>query len=303
MNIVLATDNNFVQHCCVTLTSILYNNNDVDLYIITDGLTVENERLLESQTKKMNGKFHLALVDKSIISKFPMPKTGLNEHISLATYYRLFVAEILPVTIEKIIYLDCDMVIVGSLEDFWKIDINNKPIAAVYQHNTWATLNNVYERLNIPYGTGYFNAGSLLINLKYWRDYNIQDKLLKYMFDNYNRIVYHDQDILNGYFYKSVIPISNIWNCRYPMIEDYYGADYIDKTSIFKIYERKVIIHYVARPKPWEYACNHPFRNEYYKYLDMTSYFGWRPKFQWANFKRYKINHYISRIYHFFISK
>lgn len=50
MNIALATDDNFVQHCCVTITSILCNNKGVDIYIVTEGLSANNEKLLKKQT-------------------------------------------------------------------------------------------------------------------------------------------------------------------------------------------------------------------------------------------------------------
>ena len=304
MNIVLATDNNFIQHCCVTITSILCNNKDVDIFIITEGLSAENENILRTQTEKYDGRFHIALVDKAVIAKLPMPKTAA-QHISPATYYRLFVAEILPDTIDKLVYLDCDIVVRGSLADYWNIDLTGRPLAAVYQRNSWATNTykgriSSYERLDMDCAVGYFNAGSLLINLKYWREHHVQEMLLRFLETHYDKIISHDQDILNGCFYKNVLPVSNIWNFRCPMVPDYYGSEFIDKKEIKNITQQAVVIHYVNRPKPWEYACKHIYTKEYYKYLDQTPFVGWRPAFKWENIYKYHIRPILVDIKHFF---
>lgn len=304
MNIVLATDNNFVQHCCVTITSILCNNKNVDIYVITEGLSQKNEQLLRKQVEKLGGRFHTALVDKAVIAKLPMPKTAA-QHISPATYYRLFVAEILPDTINKLIYLDCDIVVRGSLVDYWNVDLTGKPLAAAYQYNSWATNTykgriSSYERLDMHCAVGYFNAGSLLINLKYWREHNVQDMLLRFLESHYDKITSHDQDILNGCFYKDVFPISNIWNFRYPMPVDYYGTEFINREEIKRIARQAVVIHYVNRPKPWEYAGKHIYTKEYYKYLDKTPFAGWRPTFKAENIYKYHLRPLLVDIKHFF---
>lgn len=308
MNIVFATDNNFVQHCCVALTSVLYHNKGACIYIITDGLTRQNEEILRNQTERLGGTFRIAKVDNEIKKQLPMPKIAA-QHISIATYYRLFVEELLPETVEKCIYLDCDMIVRGSLRKLWNVNVENKPIAACYQHNTWATntykgRKNRYELLGMQNPIGYFNAGMLVINLKYWREKRMKDNLLNYMHIYYDKIINHDQDILNGYLYKDVVSLSNIWNFRLPLVLDYYGDFYVNKKIKKEIQDNAIIIHYVNRPKPWEYSCNHPYVREYYKYLNMTVYKGWSPQFSVQNIYKYHIRtfgvdikHLIDRIF------
>ena len=302
MDIVLATDNNFIKHCCVTITSILCNNNNVNVYIITEGLLPENENILKAQTEKFGGTFHVALVNKMIIAQLPMPKTAA-QHISPATYYRLFVCELLPENVDKIIYLDCDIVVRGNLEPFWNTDVENRPLAAVYQRNSWAESTykgriSSYKRLDMKGAAGYFNAGSLLINLKYWRENSVQSKLLSFMRSHYEKIISHDQDILNGCLYKEVLPVSNIWNFRLPMNPEYYGKDFISTQEIKEITKSAVVIHFVNRPKPWEFACNHPYVKEYYKYLDMTPFAGWRPAFSFKCIYKYCVRPLLVDIKH-----
>ena len=258
---------------------------------------------LKKQTEKLGGIFHIALVDKKIIAKLPMPKNAA-QHISPATYYRLFVAELLPTEVDKLIYLDCDIIVRGSLEEFWNTNITGKPIAAVYQRNSWATNTDKgrissYTRLDMKNAIGYFNAGSLLINLRYWREHYAQDLLLSFLKTHFNKIISHDQDILNGCFYKQVVPVSDIWNFRLPMKPEYYGNVYLSERDIKSISQSAIVIHFVNRPKPWEYACNNPYVKEYYKYLDMTPFAGWRPAFCINNVYQYRIRPILVGVKHF----
>lgn len=294
MNIVLATDNNFVQHCDVAMTSIMEHNKNINFYIITDGLSEKNKKNLSDQVNKYNCTLDFLYVDKSIIDKLPMPKSNNLKHISPATYYRLFVTELLPQNIEKLIYLDCDMIIRGDLNDLWNTNLNGYAMAAVYQNNNWAINNHTFDRLNISSKRGYFNAGMLVINLKYWRDNNVQEKLLKYLHENYDKIVYHDQDVLNVILNKHTLSISPIWN----MLTDFYkslnkdincGCVLISSDKLETYKNNSKIIHFVSRPKPWEYACNHPLYKEYYKYLKKTIYKDYNPPIKIKNIWTYKL--------------
>lgn len=285
MNIILATDNNFVQHCCVTMTSILKNNFDVVFYLFTEGLTDQNKKILNYHIDSLNGKLYICIVDNKIVSQFPMP-SFMSSHISIATYYRLFSAEILPRSVNKAIYLDCDIVVNGSLLSLWNTDISNCALGAVYQshqHNEEA-----YKRLKIPSEDGYFNAGVLLMNIAYWRENNVTDRLFSFVKNNFNLIHAHDQDVLNAVLYKEVKVLDYIWNYR-ECFFDKRHYDYPMKISYNISDKSPVIIHYVSKPKPWSCACRHPLKNEYYKYLKYTPFNNFHPQFILSEYYRYVI--------------
>ena len=69
MNIVCSTDNNFVQHCCIMLTSVLIHNTDVTIYLITEGLTSSNLQILKDEVESKKGVLHVITINSSIISK------------------------------------------------------------------------------------------------------------------------------------------------------------------------------------------------------------------------------------------
>ena len=67
MNVVCATDDNFVQHCTIMLTSLLINNTDVNIVLLTEGLKPQNELIIKQQVEKLKGALEIYLVDTSII--------------------------------------------------------------------------------------------------------------------------------------------------------------------------------------------------------------------------------------------
>lgn len=280
MNIVLATDDNFVQHCCVTITSLLVNNKDVCIYLFTEGLSAENEMLLSDQTEKLGGELRVCKIDSSIVKRFPMPPNG-GEHISIATYYRLFVAEILPPDIDKVIYMDCDMVVRKSFNPLWKTDLSNYAIGAVFQSmGNSQTRDKI--RLMMPAKYGYFNAGLLLINLKYWRDNDVTNTLLSFIRDHYDVIKQHDQDVLNACLYDKVRPISYTWNFLPMFFQE--GLQFQDYINYHDKIKDPANIHFVSVPKPWDFGCSNLYKDEYYKYLSMTPFKEFKPTFVWGKY-------------------
>jgi len=281
MNIVCATDNNFVQHCGVMLVSLLKNNSkDVVIYLLTEGLTQNNVNLLNEIVTLNGGTLHVVIVNSSVLKDCPMPSSSNLSHISIATYYRLLIPKLLPNVVEKVIYLDCDIVIRHSIQELWETALDDNAIGAVAQIVEWNIL--AIKRLNYPLKFGYFNAGVLLINLNYWRKNNITEKLFEYLIKKHDVIKYHDQDALNGVLYDKSTKISIKWNMltgffmkKTLKVNDYDNGiiinNYSDyKDQLLKEKDDPTIVHFVSTPKPWDVGCTHPFKNDYYYYLQFT---------------------------------
>lgn len=283
MNIVLATDDKFVQHCCVAMTSVLLNDKNVHFYIFTEGLTRHNVELLTNHVASLGGKIEICIVNSEIVGKFPMPEYA-DAHISIATYYRLFAALILPDNIDKIIYMDCDMIARKSFNDLWNMDINGYALAAVYQ-SMGESQTRDKRRLLMPDDVGYFNAGLLLMNIDYWRKNNVTDKLFYFIKAHYGLIKQHDQDVLNAVLYNSVKPISFTWNYM-PLFFDLKPSKFQSFLNYNEPIADPANIHFVSAPKPWDFGCENPYRRDYYKVLEMTPFRGVKPKFVWKKYYR-----------------
>lgn len=295
MTIVLSTDNKYVMHCCVTIASILENNDDIDLYIISDDLSVENQEILNDLVSRYKCSIKYLFVDSKLLNNLPMPEGNDMSHISIATYFRLFIPQLIPQNISKVLYLDCDIVVRHSLRELWHTDIHEYALAAVYQNDSWALDCKAHSRLDIPVSFGYFNAGVLLINLEFWRENNSFEKIIHFISNKYDLIISHDQDVLNAIFYDKTLRISCKWN----MLSTYFTCDihrykeerFLDyKESILNYHKNNpFIIHYVSKMKPWMYACRHPWKEEYYYYLSKTKWAGWQPRFILRDFLKHNI--------------
>lgn len=290
ITVLLSTDNNYVQHCCVTMTSVMMHNNGVRFIIFTEGLSSENEEMLKSQAILHGGELVIYKIDNESVSSFPMPSFA-EQYISIATYYRLFAALLLPNDIDKVIYMDCDMVARKSFTPLWETDIDGYALGAVYQ-SMGESQTRDKARLLMPESVGYFNAGLLLINLKFWRDYNVTKSLFNFIKENGHLIKQHDQDVLNAVLYDQVKPLSYTWNFL-PLFEDISKSQFQEFIHYDEPITDPANVHFVSAPKPWEYGCTHPYKSDYYKVLQLTPFKGHRPKLVLKNYCKYVVRNRI----------
>ena len=130
MDIVCCTDNNYIKYCCVMLTSLLENNKEenITIHILGDNLTSDSQNTITSIVEeKYNQHLCLYAVDRKLVVDFP----NMGSYVSLTTYYKLFITSILPSSLHKVLYLDCDLIIVHSVKSLWDCDLTGKPMAAV----------------------------------------------------------------------------------------------------------------------------------------------------------------------------
>lgn len=264
MNIVCSIDNKYVQHCCVMLISFFENNREEGhaIYLLTEKLTEDNRKTIEKLVHSYKGKFHYHLVDSQMLASCPIRE---EDHLTIATYYRLLMADILPREIDKILYLDCDIVINDSIADLWNTSLDGYALAAVEELG--CSLPDVYERLEYDKKYGYFNAGVLLINLHYWRMHNLTKTFMLYIAEHYEKMKAHDQDVLNALLHDQCLHVPYKWNVEEAFYHYSVMKRWKHNRELRFVLCHPKILHYTWKPKPWESLCKHPFRINYYSYL------------------------------------
>ena len=122
INIALCFDNNFIRQAGVLIKSVICSNpdNQIKFYCISDCISQVNKKLLSDVCKNSNASVEFNSLDVSKMSELPVRK---GDHISLATYYRLLLPMILPENIDRVLYLDCDMICVDDLSSFYETDL------------------------------------------------------------------------------------------------------------------------------------------------------------------------------------
>jgi len=289
--VVYSSDDNYAQHTGVSIVSLLENNkhfNSIHIYIIDNEISEANKNKLRDLIKAY--KRNITFID------FDRYKNVLNLNmewkISISSYARLFISSMLPDNIDKVLYFDCDTIIVNRLDELWNLNIDNYYIAAVQD----TVSNKVKNAVGVSNEYRYINAGMLLINLRRWREENIQEEFMKFI-DKYNgNVIHHDQGVLNGVLYNGVKIISpkfNLMTIYYMMkrkeIIEYYNieGEFYSENEISEAINNVIYIHFTPgfTTRPWIAKCKHPRKKEYFKYIELSP---------WNSYKAIKDNSKIS---------
>jgi len=261
----LCTNAHFLQHAAVCLTSLLANNSELffDIVIVSQATEILDEEKLRQSLRQFPN--HSLTVRKFAIREdlvLPLPL----ERYTIDTYTRLWVSEFFPANTDRVLYLDADTVVVGSITPLWTTDLEGALMGAVDipGSNTGVT------RLAIRAEDGYFNAGVLIIDLAQWRATRAEQIVIDYIRKNPDR-VFFDQDALNACFHACTKRLDYRWNVIGPFYREPLVLP-LPRAEIEAIRREARIIHFNSDSKPWTYFCDHPRRAEYQRYLRMTEW-------------------------------
>ncbi len=266
MNICFATDDNYVKATAVAIMTVVLTNKDeeISFYILSQSLTEENKEVLQNTVLKYSSKCQICFcfLTDSIIENFSSTIKKEN-HVSLATYFRLFIPSLLPQSVEKVLYLDGDIICADSLIPLYETDLKGCSLAAAHDERTFELES--FKRLDYPMENGYFGAGVLLINVDYWRKNSIQQKSLDFVAENKEICVWHDQDALNKILNGTV----KFCHIKYNVYEHLYENENNYPSSfdseIKEAVENPVIIHFCSGRKPWTFESRCPFTSVWLK--------------------------------------
>lgn len=282
MNILLTFDNNYSQHAGVVITSLLTNNPGVHtFYVISDHISTENQELLQGITKQHHSNMVFLFINADITKDFPIGKGTANSYVSIATYFRLFITEVLPEQVDKILYLDCDIVVNKPLDDLWNSDFEEGMCIIALEESKTLSLPGC-ERLHYPTAFSYFNAGVLLIDLNSLRaTYNLRKAI---DFIKNNDIKFHDQDVLNGLLYDKKQFMSLRFNVMDSFLIKHAKLPLRYQNERDALYHPS-IIHFSGPVKPWHKECKNPYTRLYHHYLQLTPWKGSQPKAKYNGLK------------------
>lgn len=267
LNIVYSVDNNYIQHFVASLTSLLENyfgESKINIVVIDGGIEDRKKKFLVELVDKYN-----ATLSFEKINNEQLKGANLKGHISEAAYYRLMIPDLFfENDLVKIVYLDCDVIVRDDIGKLWNIDIGDCVIGAIKLNEY-----NGYDKIDVPKDAHYFNSGVLVINLDKWRKEQITRKALEYIKSYPEKLIAHDQSILNYLLYDKWFQINYKWNLRTQLFSlDYKTAGFDNNESFEKVKEDPSIVHFTTASKPWHYLNNHPFQKEYFYYLNKTGY-------------------------------
>lgn len=270
LHVCCATDANYVAPCMAMLLSLCHTNAHVNwvAHICTWSLSDDSKDKLVRALSHCNVTIHFYEID---MTKLIGVKIRKQNPLPPVAYYRIFLANILPDNIDRVLYLDCDLLIMREIDTIFDVDIRDYALAAV--EATHKLTDEHRCQLNFRYDTPYFNSGVMLINLKYWRENDVCSPLLAFS-QKERHVFFHDQDALNYVFKYCWKRLPLQYNRLYP--SRYLYSMFRSKEEI-KEFDNPVVLHFWWYIKPW-YNIKwmapkyNRYRRLYYRYLGEIPY-------------------------------
>lgn len=294
INIAVCLDDNFVMQTTVLLTSIGCNkgNEKIVVYAISENeLSVATKTIMISECDKYEMQIVFCVFPISQRKELQNLKIGAS-HWSLAAFLKLYLPIIIPENVEKVIYLDGDIIVRHCLMELWRADISQYAMAGVMDANQFSPriVSSLYYD---PYKYYYINAGALLLNLVFLRNIGVTNLFDRCMLEHGSTLEYVDQDVFNNVLFDKKLLVSTKFNAQYGCyIKPELRIDAIEEENIVELLKDPVIVHFSDRLKPWHKFCMHPFKKEFDKYLSMTPFKGYKK----SNPKRSDLRKYIVRV-------
>lgn len=299
LNIVYSSDNNYCSYMGVSILSLLENNknfNSINLYVIDNNISDENKTKL----KKMVESYKRNIIFINFEKYKQYLNLNMQWNISISSYARLFICSMLPSNIDKVLYFDCDTLILDDLNELWNEELMDFYVAGVCD----TVPSNIKQSIGLNNTDFYINAGILLVNLEKWREDNLEKKLLNFIQNHNGSVVHHDQGVINGVIKnKKILPLkynlmtSYLMMSRDDIIKYYNVEDYFyDQNEIDYAIKNPVCIHFTPgfTTRPWMKGCKHPMAYLYWDYANKTPWKDNKP--QKDNSKLYiKIINFIYR--------
>jgi lipopolysaccharide biosynthesis glycosyltransferase len=271
LNILVCTDNNYIIPLAALLNSLVEtaNNNKLTIHWFALEVSKSNIKKISVLSNLLGYEIKVYHFHESKIS----PKFFISGRITSAAYLRLYLADHIK-NVNKVLYLDCDMIVLGNINDLWNYNLGEK-VAAVVKDAEKINLSHLGKY--IP--RNYFNSGMMVINIDLWRDHNIQLKLFK-LLNKKIHFRFHDQDLLNLTLNNKVSFINHRWNLI-PSRENknlikYYAI--VIKLGLEKVLKCNSIIHYAASKKPWHYLSSHPLKFLWWRHIRKTEFSSFTPE-------------------------
>jgi lipopolysaccharide biosynthesis glycosyltransferase len=262
----MCSDSNYFQHIAACLVSLLESNKDVNFSVVvlaTQLAPDARDKLLRSLQHYPNISVRVEKFDVPALSDLPLARNYPAE-----IYARFWVQDYFEADVDRVIYLDGDMVIIDSIVPLLDIDLTGKMLAAVAIPGSVSP-----ARLGYDPAFGYFNSGVLVLNLQKWRADNAHELLINTAFALKDRLNDPDQDVLNYCFHQQYVQLDYVWNAISPFFREVNGLT-LPQDEIKRVAREARIVHFNGAAKPWNYLSFHPHTKEYLRCVEQTEWRG-----------------------------
>lgn len=261
--VVYASDDKFAEILGISLTSLYENNKDMEqihVYVLDSKIFEEHKKRLESVSTRYE-RNNIQWIQARNISEELSMEISVDRG-SLSHYARLFVSSVLPQNLDRVLYLDCDIIIKQPLDELWNLDMHGKTVAALKDaFSKWYQMN-----INLKPTDIMFNSGVMLIDLKRWKEQEVEKRLLKFIKSKNGKIQQADQGALNAVlshdtycFEPRFNSVTIYYDFSYKEMMVYRKApEFYTEEQVKEAVDNPVIIHFTTSffsRRPWIVGC------------------------------------------------
>lgn len=251
LNLLFTLDDRYVDHLKTVLISLFNNSEKVDyqIYLLQKEALEANEAL-GAFCQQLGMTYHPVIIGENAFEKAPV-----SNRYPETIYYRLLAQKYLPENLDRILYLDVDLLCINNILPLYNMEMGNHLYAAASHVNDSSVANLVNKlRLHNFEAESYFNTGVLLINLEACRRVVDEEAILDYINQNAQTLILPDQDVLNAlYGHRTILLPDQIYNfdTRYSVL---YKARGRGDWDLDWVMVNTVFLHFCGKDKPWNPA-------------------------------------------------
>ena len=248
ISILAALDEHYLPQLHVLLTSLRLNNpgEHIDLYLLQSAVSPEGLAGVERQCAAFGYGFFPVLVDDTLFQGAPVSRQYPKE-----MYYRLLASRLLPDTLDRVLYLDPDILVLNPLRPLWETDLEGNLFAAA-AHTGKTELANSVNRMRLNSGSDYYNSGVLLMDLAAARREIDPEEIFRYVAEHKKELLLPDQDLLNALYGRRILPLDDaLWNYDARNYNNYRLRS-AGTHDLPWVMEHTAILHFCGKAKPWK---------------------------------------------------
>ena len=280
MNVAYHCSDSYAPVLGTSIASLLVNNmgmDEIQIFVIENNISSKNKKKLKQLVQKYNRR----------IEFIQMPDINTEQNLGLKkvrkdwifdSYCRLFLGQLLPKDIHKVLYLDSDSLVTGDLKELWNTELTEYCVAGVKD----CLGKKYYELLGLKESSSYCNSGVMLQNLDSWRNENISNRIREYVYKNGGYVFFMEQSVYNAVFQGEIMILPPKYNTytlmHYLEYDDIIRLrkpkDFYTEQEIKEAIEDSRIVHltssFLIINRAWYENTNHPLKELYKKYKDLT---------------------------------
>lgn len=246
MNLLVTLDANYLPYLNVMLFSLLQANPGCcfDVYLLHSSITAGQ---VTATRQLLAGRGNLLMLNADEVGLVDAPTTA---RYPKEIYYRIFAAKYLPDNLDRVLYLDPDLIVNGPLAELYNMPLDDYYFAAA--SHTGPLMQKVNEiRLDMEDDSPYINSGLMLMNLQRLRAEQNYDDVFNFIEKRRNTLILPDQDIISGLYGSKIFALDTF---KYNMTERLFRlhAPFEKDLNLDWVRKNSVIIHYCGRNKPWK---------------------------------------------------